>query len=94
MIYVMTDSFASAVMYYPGVIKDGMCILDNGERVEVPTAYAAFPGDSLLPCPPQGLAERCYNIQRWTAPASGGHFAAMEQPEWFINDIQEWGRSL
>ena len=26
MIYVMTDSFASAVMYYPDVIKDNMCI--------------------------------------------------------------------
>lgn len=90
MIYLMTNSFASAVMYYPGIVKDGYCFLPENQRIETSTAYAAFPSDAVLPCPPRSRAELCYNISRWTAPPAGGHFAAMEQPDWLVNDIREW----
>jgi hypothetical protein len=29
-----------------------------------------------------------YNVQRWSEIASGGHFAAMEEPDLFIKDIR------
>jgi len=94
MIYVMTDSFASSVMYYPGLLSDGYCVLPEGERVSVPTSYAAFPGDALIPARPRSRAELNYNITRWTAPPTGGHFAAMEQPKWLTDDLRSWAASL
>jgi pimeloyl-ACP methyl ester carboxylesterase len=33
-----------------------------------------------------------FNIVRWTKMAKGGHFAAFEQPELFVNDLREFCR--
>jgi pimeloyl-ACP methyl ester carboxylesterase len=44
--------------------------------------------------PPRSLAERVLNIQRWTTMASGGHFAALEQPEALAVDIRAFFRSF
>jgi pimeloyl-ACP methyl ester carboxylesterase len=40
------------------------------------------------------MAERMYNIQRWTAMRAGGHFAALEEPEALAADIREFFRPL
>jgi len=58
----------------------------------VPTAYAAFPREILLP--PRAWAERSYNIQRWTVMPAGGHFAALEEPEALAADIRAFFRPL
>jgi pimeloyl-ACP methyl ester carboxylesterase len=44
--------------------------------------------------PPRALAERGYNILRWTLMPRGGHFAAMEQPGLLAQDIREFFRPL
>ena len=70
----------------PGLIPDG-------ERITVPTGYAAFPREILHP--PRSLAERVYgNIQRWTKMEKGGHFGALEQPELLAREIREFFRPL
>lgn len=61
-------------------------------RVEVPTAVAAFPAE--IPVPPRSLAQRTYNIQRWTEMTAGGHFAALEQPQALVEDIRAFFRPL
>jgi hypothetical protein len=33
-------------------------------------------------------------VQRWTAMANGGHFAAMEEPELLAKDIRTWFRTF
>ena len=66
--------------------------IPEGKRVEVPTAYAAFPREIVRP--PRSLAERMYNIQRWTPMPAGGHFAALEEPEALARDIREFFRPL
>ena len=66
--------------------------IPEGARVEVPTAYAAFPCEIVRP--PRSMAERMYNIQRWTAMPAGGHFAALEEPEALAKDIREFFRPL
>ena len=53
---------------------------------------AVFPKE--IPMPPRALAERGYNIQRWTLMPRGGHFAAMEQPGLLAQDIREFFRPL
>jgi pimeloyl-ACP methyl ester carboxylesterase len=61
--------------------------------VTVPTGYAAFPREILLP--PRSIAEKTYtNIQRWTEMTKGGHFAAMEQPAALAAEIQAFFRPL
>ncbi len=64
-----------------------------GSTINVPTGYCAFPHEIVRP--PRSVAERTYaNIQRWTAMPSGGHFAAMEQPEALAKEIQAFFRPL
>ncbi|MES2258554.1 MAG: epoxide hydrolase family protein [Pseudomonadota bacterium] len=92
MLYVMTGSFASAAWYYPGVVKDGFGLLPARVRCETPTAFADFPGDPLQPPPPRSRVELRYAVSRWSSPPEGGHFAAMEAPEWLVEDLRAWGR--
>ena len=60
--------------------------------IAVPTAYHGFPFDILHP--PRALAERAFNIQRWTSAPRGGHFAALEQPQLLAEDIRAFFRTL
>ena len=93
MLYVMTGSFTTGAWYYRGMLEEGGVALKPGERCETPTAFASFPGEALYPAPPRSFAERGYNITRWTDMPSGGHFAAMEEPDLFVDDVRGWARS-
>ena len=93
MVYLVTGTFNTASWIYFGRREEGGRILSpEGKRVEVPTAAALFPKE-LLSWPPRSYAERVYNITRWTELPYGGHFAAMEQPEFLLNDIREFART-
>jgi microsomal epoxide hydrolase len=94
MIYVMTDSFATGAWYYRGLVEEGGVAFEPGERVETPTAFANFPGEPLYSAPPRSFAERAYNIVRWNEMARGGHFAAMEEPDLFVDEVRAWGREV
>jgi len=56
-----------------------------GGRVEVPTGYARFPAEIYNP--PREVVERSYNLVHYSEPAVGGHFAALEQPGTWANDV-------
>ncbi|HEY2482347.1 MAG TPA: alpha/beta fold hydrolase [Caulobacteraceae bacterium] len=94
MIYVMTGSFTTGAWYYRALMEGGGVALAEGQRCETPTAFANFPGETILPPPPRSWAERAYNITRWTEPPRGGHFAAMEEPDLFVDDVRAWARDL
>jgi len=66
--------------------------IGDGQRVEVPTAYAAFPKEIVRP--PRSWAERVYNIRRWTVMPAGGHFAALEEPGALVDDLRAFFRDL
>jgi microsomal epoxide hydrolase len=61
-------------------------------RVEVPTAIAMFPGE--ISYPPRSWTEAAYNVVRWSRPARGGHFAAMEAPEEYVADVTSFFREV
>jgi len=69
-------------------IKEGMKKWAGSSQV--PAAFALFPKD--ISQPPREWAERFFNVQRWTEMASGGHFAAMEEPELLAEDVRTWFR--
>jgi pimeloyl-ACP methyl ester carboxylesterase len=54
-------------------------------RCEVPTAYARFPGEPWDV--PRAAVARSYRLERWSEPARGGHFAALEQPALYAADV-------
>ena len=60
--------------------------------IEVPTGAALFPKE--IAYPPRKWAEARYNIVRWTEMPRGGHFAALEEPELYIEDVQAFFREL
>ena len=61
-------------------------------RIEVPTGAAIFPYELFIT--PRKWAEASYNITHWTEMPRGGHFAAMEQPELFVEDLRTFFRPL
>ena len=95
MIYLVTKSFNTASWIYYGREEEGGRILGNEkhQRVDVPTAAALFPKDSL-PWPPLSYANRLYNIQQWTVMPHGGHFGSIETPELLAEDIRKFKSKL
>lgn len=92
MLYVMTGSFTTGAWYYRGLAEEGGNALAEGERVEVPTAFAAYEGEGIGAPPPRSWGERAYNIVRWTEMPTGGHFAALEEPKAFVDDVRAWAK--
>lgn len=93
MLYLVTKSFATATWMYRGFFAEQPFMMDPGTRVTVPTGVAAFP-DPVYGPPPRSLAERGYNITHWTDMQFGGHFAAMEEPQRFVEDVRAFARTL
>jgi pimeloyl-ACP methyl ester carboxylesterase len=94
MLYVMTDSFPSSLLLYHGLVREGGIDLADGERCPTPTGFAAFPGDALMPAPPASRVELLYNLVHWSEPPRGGHFAAMEKPAAFAQDVRTWANKV
>jgi pimeloyl-ACP methyl ester carboxylesterase len=90
MIYWVTQTINSSTRLYYETSYQRDDRFDG--RVEVPTGVAVFPAE--LPVPPRSLAQRSYNIQRWTEMKAGGHFAALEQPQALVEDIRAFFRPL
>ena len=82
MLYWATSSGASSARLYWESFKN----LAEFGRVEVPTGVAAFPKEILRS--PRRWCESKYNITHWTDMPRGGHFAAFEQPELFVDDVR------
>jgi pimeloyl-ACP methyl ester carboxylesterase len=85
MVYVLTGSFATSLLIYPGLFADP-AQLDEGRRIEVPTAFADV-ADPLVPTPPRSLVEKAMRVVRWTAPRTGGHFAPFAAPAVYTADL-------
>jgi pimeloyl-ACP methyl ester carboxylesterase len=85
-VYWLTGTIGSSVRLYqenpPG----------HFPAVTVPTGHSSFPGEIYQV--PRAWAERRYRITSWTTPARGGHFAAMEVPDLFVDEVRTYFRAL
>lgn len=91
MIYWATQSITSSTrLYYEG--QKARTFGTAGVDTDVPTAFAIFPKE--LTRLPRSWAEKQFNVQRWTEMPSGGHFAALEEPELLVEDIRAFFRDL
>lgn len=63
------------------------------DLVEVPTGVAQFPHE-LAKLPRSWIEQRFTDLRRWTEPKTGGHFASLEQPEVYVEELREFFRPL
>jgi pimeloyl-ACP methyl ester carboxylesterase len=90
-IYWFTNTIASSVrMYYESIpvpksknVPDDMA---STNYVQVPTGWASFPQEILAF--PKSWVALSFNLVHYTEFADGGHFAAWEQPELFVQDLR------
>jgi microsomal epoxide hydrolase len=55
-------------------------------RIEVPVGIAVFPRDSNKT--PRRWVEKRYNVVHWREQRRGGHFAALDAPDLFVEDVR------
>jgi pimeloyl-ACP methyl ester carboxylesterase len=60
--------------------------------VAVPVGVAVYPGDRPLPV--RAYAERHYNVERFTVLDRGGHFAALEVPDLWVQETRAFFRRV
>jgi len=88
MVYWVTETIASSARLYWETRHSG----SSPPIVEVPTGVARYPKEVLRW--PRSWVERQYNVTRWAVMPRGGHFAAMEQPALFAEDLREFFRTV
>jgi pimeloyl-ACP methyl ester carboxylesterase len=63
----------------------------TSDTVDVPTGCSIFPKE--LPRPSRRWAEKRYiDIRYWNEPSRGGHFAAFERPDIFVDEVRAFFR--
>lgn len=83
-IYWFTETITSSMRIYRESAGDPL-ILSASNRIDVPYGVAAFPHE--LPIQPQERVKKVTNLTHWTDMPSGGHFAAMEEPDRLAADV-------
>ncbi|MEJ7934793.1 epoxide hydrolase family protein [Sphingobium sp. AN558] len=91
-LYAFTDTIDTSIRFYEGFGRELGGIYRPFHKTDVPTGLAIFPRELIPGRPPRSWAERQYDIRRWTEMPRGGHFAAMEQPDLLVADIQAFFR--
>ena len=90
MTYWLTGSMPSAIRLYRETLASGR-FGPPDEYCATPTGVAQF-NDILKP--KKEWAERSYNITQWEEFDTGGHFAALEEPEILLREIRRFFQSL
>jgi len=93
MIYLVTDTAATGVWFYRGSADDRSSSAQPG-KITVPTGFASFPAEMPSLNPPRSVLERGFNLVRYTKMPRGGHFACLEQPQLFLEDVRAFFRGL
>jgi len=88
MMYWVTQTITSSVRLYWEHANSA----EASPFVDVPTGVARYPKEVVRV--PRTWVERSYNVTHWSDMARGGHFAAMEQPALFVDDVQRFFRTV
>ncbi|KAM8852080.1 epoxide hydrolase 1 [Synchiropus picturatus] len=94
MIYWSSASIVSSMRFYKENMKS-----NPGKRIDakvgiyVPTGVAAFPNE-VTHIPKSWAEIRFRDIRSYTFMPSGGHFAAMEEPQLLANDVYQFVKKV
>ena len=92
MIYLVTDTVATAVWFYRGALDDPAA--PTRGKLQTPAGFASFPGEMPSLNPPRSILQRNLNLVHYTKMARGGHFACLEQPKLFVDDVRSFFRKV
>jgi epoxide hydrolase len=90
-VYWFTNTAGSSANLYYEAAHDPSAWAPK-DRSPVPTGVALFPSANEVAI--RRFAERENNIVHWSEFDRGGHFAAMEAPDFLVGDIREFFRGL
>ncbi len=94
-LYWLTGTAASSARLYWESIRQVQewFTKSTSDTVDVPVGCSVFPKD--IPRPSRRWARRRYtDIRFWSEPERGGHFAAFERPERFVEDVRAFFRMV
>ena len=84
-IYWITGTINSSTRMYYESFGPGRAT--PSPPVTVPVGHTVYPREMYRP--PRAWAEATFDIIHWAEAPRGGHFAAMEVPDIFVDDIRE-----
>jgi pimeloyl-ACP methyl ester carboxylesterase len=87
-IYWLTGTIGSAMRMYRA--NAAIPPAQHARRVEVPSRFSLFPGDLVRP--PRAWLDRIANTVRVTEHERGGHFAPIEQPQAYAEELRAFFR--
>jgi len=90
MLYLVNDAVISSMWMYYGAAQEAP---RYEAPVRVPAAVALFPRE-FLPIPPRPVVSQVLNLKRWSIMSAGGHFAALEEPVAFSEDVSAFFKDL
>ena len=95
MMYWLPGTGASSARLYWDSIRQVREWFTTGtaDTVAVPTGCSIFPGDNPRPSR-RWAAKRYPNIVHWRELDRGGHFAAFEQPDLFVDEVRTFFRHV
>jgi len=89
-IYWFTETITSSTRIYYENSKTA--VEKPMEYINVPTGAAIFPAEIFIT--PKAWAEASYDLRHWTVMSEGGHFAALEKPQLYLEDLRKFFRLL
>lgn len=89
--YWVTRTATSSARLYWEMARAGRETVPHA-YVGVPTGIANFPGE--ITRMPRRWVEHRYNVTYWSEPRRGGHFAAMQVPDLFVEDLRAFFRTV
>jgi pimeloyl-ACP methyl ester carboxylesterase len=93
MIYWVTQSYGTSARYYYEAAHDPWKpVHDRLPVVEAPVGVSVLPEEIVTA--PRRWAQRYYNLKQMRHHASGGHFAAWEEPQAIVGDVRDFFRML
>ncbi|WP_456787064.1 epoxide hydrolase family protein [Cellulomonas sp. P5_C5] len=87
-IYWLTGTIGSSMRMYHA--NSAIPPAQHARRVEVPSGFSIFPHDLVQP--PRAWLDRTANTVRVTEPVRGGHFAPIEEPEVYAQELRDFFR--
>ena len=90
-IYWVTQTISSSTrMYFEN--QKNLWTMEKDQKVPAPAGMAMFPQE--ISKPPREWGERSYDVRRWTEMTSGGHFAALEEPQQLAEEVRAFFRDF
>jgi|TARA_B100001971_G_scaffold192548_1_gene196893 microsomal epoxide hydrolase len=90
-IYWVTQTISSSTrMYFEN--QKNLWTMEKDQKVPAPAGMAMFPQE--ISKPPREWGERSYDVRRWTELTSGGHFAALEEPQQLAEEVSAFFRDF